>query len=400
MRHPGDNDADSVVSEMTQNTRLAKPSLPDRSNDDALVQHLEEAGLVLLRSLIEFLSECPPAPGEAGSPISESPSRKQKRKQRGLTLPASALGWLSSQITGSCIDAFEGIADCYQPPKQQLECVEALFKRVTSIRISGEAWPPPHSSTAKANAATPEKGGLSSRLLSKFVTDQTVDGDMADDGSCSTVPSRTGTNYDPESVASPFRRYYHELQYKPDVDMSFFPNATKVVIDGIPPSWIVGLESLQSLDMFQMEKGCILDVNELFFPSDMISAGRTTAPGLRRDLSLIEETKEEDELQPDRDRKQEPVRPLVYPSMTKLRLSNCAMGEAAGLRGRPTPKSVPRLPTLARFPNLVCLNLSRNELFRSKTVFAGLNALPLLSWIDLSYNRLSRYVAIRLLECP
>jgi hypothetical protein len=33
-------------------------------------------------------------------------------------------------------------------------------------------------------------------------------------------------------------------------------------------------------------------------------------------------------------------------------------------------------------------------LFRTKTAFAGLSSLPLLSSINLSYNRLSRYVDI------
>jgi hypothetical protein len=133
---------------------------------------------------------------------------------------------------------------------------------------------------------------------------------------------------------------------------------------------------LKSLDMFQMEKGCILDINELFFPSDcdiFASDGDSSV--------------------------------FMYKSLTKLRLSNCAISEAAGLRGRRRHKSpsaqsqvlqsktdnslTKKIPTLSRFPNMESLNISHNELFRTKTALAGLSSLPLLSSINLSYNRLS-----------
>ena len=410
---------------MTQDTRSGEKPLSTayttterRSYDDgALGQHLEEAGLVLLKRLIEFLSECPPAPEEStmmgrrrskSSSSSSTTSPQKKKRQRGLTLPASAIGWLSSQINNESsgrknADAFD-IGAYYPVPKQQIECLQMLFNRVTSLRISGEAWPPPHASASKTTsaagdgvtaAAAANKGSLSSRIISKFSADQSVGEDsLVDDESCAT------TTTDVEVTVSPLQRYYHELQYKPNVDMSFFPNATKIVIDGIPPHWITNLDSLQKLEMFQMEKGCILDVNQLFFPSDLLSDSsskthKTKSEGLvRRDLSLIDEEgkmKEDSSLSGEGNKKGY-TSLVVYSSLSKLRLSNCAMGETAGLRGRASSSSVPRVPTLSRFPNLTSLNLSRNELFKKKTVFAGLSSLPLLSSIDLSYNQLSRYV--------
>mmetsp|Transcript_27547 Transcript_27547/g.59218 ORF Transcript_27547/g.59218 Transcript_27547/m.59218 type:complete len:1496 (+) Transcript_27547:194-4681(+) len=400
MRYAKNYDDDrSVMSELSQDMKSQRSVGPkfEKNNDDALRQHLEEQGLLLLKRLIEFLSDCPPAPDEGGRKKENS---KQKKKQRGLTLPASAIGWLSTQVDETCGDAFEGIDDCYQIPKQQLRGLQKLLKRVTSLRISGEAWPPPHasSSISKKRAATtnPEKVGMiSSKILSTFSTgDQSIACDSLDDESCGATSS---VGNETEIVVSAFQRYYHELQAKPDVNMSFFPHATKLVVDGIPPNWVRNLDLLQSLEMFQMEKGCILDVNQLFFPSDISpkNANIQQSPLLiRRDLSLIDEGNEKEGARPLPDDDGDTNQPenssfVVYPSLSKLRVSNCAMGEAAGLRGRVTSKSVPQLPTLSRFPNLTSLNLSRNELFKSKTVFAGLSSLPLLSSINLSYNRLT-----------
>ena len=378
-----ENDANSVISEMTQDVKSV--SKLDNNDDDALRRHLEESGLVLLKRLIEFLSECPPASDEGTENHSlseQSMTKNPKKRHRGLTLPASAIGWLSTQIYDSGNDGLTNLGDCYRVPKQQLRCIGMLFKRVTSLRISGEAWPPPTSAPGKAagDLVNSAKKSFATNLFSKFSGDPSMPGDGADDASCettTTVPSQISV--------SPFRRYYHELQSCPRVDMSFFPNATKVVLDGIPPNWVTNLDSLKILEMFQYEKGCILDINQLFFPSDIIDANPRNCLGLvnRHGLSLNEEGggRINDSL--------ESSSHVVYFSLSKLRLSHCAMGETAGLRGR---RAVPRLPTFSRFPNLVSLNISHNELFKTKTVLAGLSSLSQLSSLNLSYNRLSRYV--------
>ena len=431
------NDANSVISEIsspdaksiksTASSSLLVSKVVDKNNndDDALRRHLEESGLILLKRLIEFLSECPPAPDEEQDGLSSitnnNINHKQKKKQRGLTLPACAIGWISTQLNDSCCnDAFDGLNACYQIPKQQLECVQMLFKRVTSLRISGEAWPPPHSSiigkggggdkntkNKNVNEGNKKSSLLTTNLLSKLAGggdqssigggDDSLDGDE----SCGTSPSTLH-----EVILTPFQAYYHELQYNPNVNMSYFPNATKVVIDGIPPNWITNLDYLQRLDMFQIEKSCILDVNQLFFPSDINDTmDDVNQRGMQqRNLSLIAENQEsvkEDADSTDDGNDDTPKAtktPVVYPSLSKLRLSNCAMGEAAGLRGRRkktcAKHNIPRVPTFERFPNLTTLNLSHNELFKTKTVFAGLSSLPLLSSINLSYNRLSWYVRL------
>ena len=431
-RYNNDNDANSVISEISApdaksiksaaSSSLVSKVDKNNNNDDALRRHLEESGLVLLKRLIEFLSECPPAPDEEqgglSSSITNNTNNTQKKKQRGLTLPACAIGWISTQLDNSCNDAFDGLNVCYQIPKQQLECVQMLFKRVTSLRISGEAWPPPHSSiigkggggdkntkNKNVNEGSKKSSLLTTNLLSKLAGgdqssigggDDSLDGDE----SCGTSPSTLH-----EVILTPFQAYYHELQYKPNVDMSYFPNATKVVIDGIPPNWITNLDYLQSLDMFQIEKSCILDVNQLFFPSDINDTmDDVNQRGMQqRNLSLIAENQEAvkedaDSIDDGNDDTPNTKTPIVYPSLSKLRLSNCAMGEAAGLRGRRkktcAKHNIPRVPTFERFPNLTSLNLSHNELFKTKTVFAGLSSLPLLSSINLSYNRLSWYVRL------
>eukprot|EP00985_Skeletonema_marinoi_P024768 scaffold17539_cov182-Skeletonema_marinoi.AAC.3 len=392
-----DNDNSSVVSDITRGDLSPRAN---KFDDGTLKRHLEESGLLLLKRLIEFLSECPPAQDE-DAPIvpsrGRSPAGKQRKKLRGLTLPATAIGWISHQIirfdsidnSESNIEAFEDTEDGYFVPKHQLQCVQFLLRRVVSVRISGEPWPPQAATKKATSANRSNQAGLSSRILSKFASDQSAAGESAEEDSCGT------SIYDEkEKNLSPFQRYYHELQSKPHINMEIFPNATKVVIDGIPPNWVINLDSLKNLDMFQMEKGCLLDINQLFFPSDV------PIKFSERHLSLIEEdnAKERHHFNTDTCVKKE-QQPFVYSSLSKLRLSNCAIGEISGLRGRSkrsarqyqsTSFRPKKIPPFSRFPNLVSLNLSHNEIFRTKSAFAGLSSLPMLSSINLSYNRLSR----------
>ncbi|KAL7497903.1 hypothetical protein ACHAWT_007083 [Skeletonema menzelii] len=387
-----DGDSSSVVSEITRGDISPRAN---KFDDGTLKRHLEESGLLLLKRLIEFLSECPPAPDE-DAPIlpsrGRSPAGKQRRKQRGLTLPATAIGWISNQIvrfdskdnSESMSEEFEDTEDGCFVPKHQLQCVQFLLRRVVSVRISGEPWPPQAATKKAASANRVNQAGLSSRILSKFASDQSTAGESMEEDSCV-----TSIFDEKEKNLSPFQRYYRELQSKPYINMEIVPNATKVVIDGIPPNWVINLDSLKNLEMFQMEKGCLLDINELFFSSDS-----------ERHLNLIEEddTKERHDFNTDTCERNE-HRPFVYSSLSKLRLSNCAIGEMSGLRGRSkrsyrqyqsTPHRPKRMPPFSRFPNLTSLNLSHNEIFRTKSAFAGLSSLPMLSSINLSYNRLSR----------
>ncbi len=392
-----DNDAISVISEITNDVKsesksVKKYAVANDDSDDALKLHLEESGLVLLKRLIEFLSECPAA--EEGLEHTSLNSRRDKsshhhannkKRHRGLTLPASAIGWLSTQLLHNSGNfPSDGAGDRLTVPKQQLECLQSLLSRVTNLRVSGEAWPPPQTSVpgkAAEDVVRSAKKSIAVNVLSRFGNDRapTSGGYTIDGGSCGATPSRC---YDENSI-SEFRRFYHEILHKPDVNMTLFSNATKVVIEGIPPNWVTNLDSLAKLDMFQMERGCILDINHLFFPSDSIAA--IMAEDNRDD------TREFVVKQNELSHRPNPI-PFVYSSLSKLRLSKCAIGEAAGLRRRRTSSCMSLPPPIARFPNLESLDLSRNELFRTRTAFAGLSDLPLLSSINLSYNRLSRYV--------
>lgn len=417
------SDTQSVMSEIStdvKSTISSAAKAKQEKEDIILKQHLKESGLILLKRLIEFLSECPPTIDE-GSLVSEWRRKKEsskslsttqqknnkKKRARGLTLPASAIGWLSSQLLDD-IDDTDILDDV---PRQQLDCVHMLLRRVTSLRISGEVWPPPHPSTIKGKSKKnldDGKKSLTTNLLSKLAIDT---GSIDDESSCGTGgPSSTVHDVISPPTLSKFQYYHHEkIQYNPNVNMIFFPNVSKLVINGIPPNWISNLDTCKKLDIFQLEKGCILDVNMLFFPGDVIPPIDTSLHEdcIPRNLSLIDEDMEKkvttDQHDGDDDKdniKQQPVlsaTPFEYKSISKLKLSNCAISETAGLRGikrRRRSNNVPRIPPLARFPNLTSLNLSNNELFKSNTVFAGLSALPLLSSIDLSFNRLSRYVLL------
>jgi len=389
-----DFDASSVTSDLSRDGRSEKSSSTLQTatiskqkvqEETRLQKHLQESGLVLVKRLVEFLSACPLAFDEemqetvdAGGEKSlvSNGTRTGQKNSRGLMLPACAVGWISYQIAKCSGDAHipsespdENALDCDQVPKQQLDCLQTLLRRVINLRLTNDKWPPPLtpliSETAdvvkrKAFSSIPETGIVSSRILSKFTDQSSVTGRNSIDEESTSSGTTKGT------PITPFQRYFHELQYNPNVDMRLFPNATRVIIDGIPPSWISNLDTLKKLDMFQMEKGCILDFNQLFFPSDKLDVA-SIAPD--PDTHLL----------------------FMYKSLTNLRISNCAMSEAAGLRGWRRSKLIPKIAALSRFPNLKSLNMSHNELFRTKTALAGLSSLPLLSSIDLSYNRLSRY---------
>eukprot|EP00956_Cyclotella_meneghiniana_P016254 scaffold25569_cov57-Cyclotella_meneghiniana.AAC.4 len=377
------DDSSSVISDLSHDAKSVKSSattLRTANNqrtilreDTRMQKHVQESGLNLVKRLIEFLSACPPSPEEQ-----QVVSSVKSKKPRGLTLPASAVGWVSFQMknlqqdeedANNLLFSLDDI-DCYQVPNQQLQVLKGLLRRVTSLRLTNDKWPPPlpplmsdAADIAKRKAlfsSIPETGTVlsSSRILSKFTDQSSVAGMhsvMEDSVSTGTAAAR-------EMIAvTPLQRYLHELQYNPNIDMRLFPYATKVVVDGIPPHWISNLDTLRNnLNIFQMEKGCILDVNHLFFPSDSASDNNDSS--------------------------------FMYKSVAKLHLSNCAINEAAGLRGRRRPRSstLKKVPTLSRFPNLQSLDLSRNELFRTKTALAGLSSLPLLSSVNLSCNRLSR----------
>ena len=392
-----DNDNSSIVSDITRGDTSPKVN---KFDDGTLKNHLEESGLLLLKRLIEFLSECPPAPDEDALIVpsrGRSPANIQRKKHRGLTLPATAIGWISHQVarfesidnSESNIGAFEDTEDGYFVPQHQLQCVQFLMRRVVSVRISGEPWPSQAATKKAASNNHASQSGFSSRILSKFASDQSTAGESVEEDSCG-----TSIHDDREKYLSSFQRYYRELQSKPNINMELFPNATKVVVHGIPPNWVINLDSLKNMDMFQMEKGCLLDINLLFFPSDIPNAR------LDRNLSLIDEeaTNKGWHDKSDTSDKEE-QQPFVYSSLSKLRLSTCAIGEMSGLRGRSrrsarqyqaTSSRPKRIPPFSRFPNLVSLNLSHNEIFTTKSAFAGLSSLPMLTSINLSYNRLSK----------
>jgi hypothetical protein len=234
------------------------------------------------------------------------------------------------------------------------------------------------------------------------------------------IPSKQQQQLEEDTVESLLRQW----TIRPRVDMSLFPGVTVLILDGVPPEWIVHMEQTQTtLRLLRVERGCIYNLNQFLFPSihtdnpnvvrerevkekeeasQVVVKEPTAVHDALLHVNQIELLNESSEaLVEEKGKEVERMGSSNLPTytwMTHLKLSHCAIGELAGLRG--TRRKRKRLiipPPLSRFPNLVTLSLSHNEIIHMSTALAGLSSLPLLSTLDLSHNRLTRYASSNIL---
>lgn len=324
---------------------------------EELAEKLQLASTVLLDRLFEYLSRLP------------SEEEECTDRPLGLTLPASALGWLATQLY-----PMESVMDDDRPTdhalwmgssmRDRLALLKFLLPRVTHVRVTSEEWPP----------SRPEKTTVSPQH--ENFEGQDVDPDAMSVQSTLTVESAVP----PRPSLRAFLFQYYVLQNRPRVDLQLFPSLKVLLLDRIPPEWVVNLHFVRdSLELLRTERACIFNLTNYLFPVQ----GEDTS----------------DELP-------------VLDSLTHLKLQNCALGEMSGLTGQaadcdnegsshavnengdldPMTTQTMKLeipPPLSRLPNLVSLSLAHNELRTVRTALAGLSSLPLLRRLDLSYNYLA-----------
>lgn len=335
---------------------------------EELAERLQHASTILLDRLFEYLSRLPSE--EEGS--SDRPL--------GLTLPASAIGWLSTQLYPK-VDA-TSLEDDDRPNndhalwmgasmRDRLALLKFLLPRVAHLRVTSEEWPP----------SRPEKVSASHQQQPYNFEGHDVNPDEMSVQSTLTVESAAP----PRPSLRAFLFQYYVLQNRPRVDLQLFPNLKVLLLDRIPPTWITNLYLVRdSLELLRTERACIYNLTDCLFSN----RGDDEANSDDNDDGM-----------------------WVLNKLTHLRLKNCGIGELSGLIGKvveneedcryngdndndvlaPLPVqqfTIP--PPLSRLPNLVSLSLAHNDLINARTALAGLSSLPLLRRLDLSYNHLTK----------
>lgn len=329
----------------------------------------------------------------------------------GLSLPASAVGWLSSYLYPDEGDhryhqQWEGIQEEYclpnSSPAPQLQSKLTLLKvllqkHVTHLRITNTPWP----GVSKKGKQNGHKGNLQSYE----------------------TPRRRGRmllNFDADSVSA-FLRFYRLLQNQPRVDMRLFSQVQYVSFEGIPPEWIHNLRSAnRSISRLSIQKGCLLDLPRLLevneqnrsdgnrkkdldisheavfehgiYDSILQVANQQHSPVVKVPMSLQETIKSDNPPRGAQRGKETNQNQAVLPTLKHLILSACSMNDSSLFLCRDScrPSAAVADSVLSHLRGLETIDISHNEFTHAKSVFNGLSNATNLAAIDLSYNKLVR----------
>ena len=302
-------------------------------------RRLEHHALLLVERLFEYL---------AGIQLDVS-------APQGISLPASAIAWLASQIYPTHCDSGRNAYGRQKEPfcmgasmRDRITLLKYLLPRCTHLRVTSDKWPPPIKREKRKegyDAPSFEGNDIAFSDLSVH--------------SALTMETWTAA---PTSIQS-FLSYYHGIQNRPRADLRIFSSLKVLFLDKIAPEWIVNLPA--GLQLLRVDRSGMFNLTQFLLPT-------SPEPGYNvRSMKML----------------------------THLRMSHCAIGELSGLRGRramPASGSdtlathiVGIPPPLSRFPNLVSVCLSNNELRTVRSAFAGLSSLSMLSRINLSFNFLT-----------
>jgi hypothetical protein len=166
-----------------------------------------------------------------------------------------------------------------------------------------------------------------------------------------------------------FFHYMHKLEHSPRVDMRVFPRTKVLVLDGVPPTWIVNLSFVQpTLQVLTVHRAAIYHLPSLFFS--------------RYDMEAINRSKKEKQQhgQAETSSSSSLLVPSsgYYPHLTHLKLVQCNLGERSGL-----------VATLSKLESVQYLSLQHNEIRSEQTALRALRRLPRLMHVDLRDNCLT-----------
>eukprot|EP00980_Cylindrotheca_fusiformis_P029417 scaffold23471_cov141-Cylindrotheca_fusiformis.AAC.14 len=316
---------------------VVEVSKNDKKRAETLAQQIDAAIPIMLDRLFSYLSSLP---------------EEEMEERGGLTLPASALGWLSAQFeTETAATTTAAAAESsamWASTRDRVRLLKFLLPRVTHLRINRNPWPPP---IPPSNAATttpssssplvptaPPANESRSRPRSRRPPPPLETLQTSDDGDSVCSALTTETSF-PTRAA--FLKFMQALTERPTLDLRLFPYLQVLVLDSVPPYWISDFGTIaKQIKILRIDKACLYQLPALF-----------------------------------REEQQEPQSP--YEALTHLRLNDCGIDELCKL-----PKF------LRQLPNLQFLNLANNNLLRERTVLKGLTKLEKLEKLDLSGNSL------------
>lgn len=307
---------------------------------EELAKRLDNASHLLVDRLFSYLSSIPT-------------EESHRINHTGLTLPASAIGWLSTQMyprsneADPLLETQSDVAWMGASMRDRLALLKYLLPRATHLRVTSEEWPPPFRKNTASNRTTDFTGR---------------DLDLSNISVHSGVTIETSFNVATTPSIQSFLLFYNQIQNKPRVDLQVFPNLAVLFLDRIPAEWVSNLVALNdTLKLIRTERGCIFDMTRFLFGDD----------------ENCDDSR-------------------ALTKLTYIKINYAALGEMSGLRGNwrqesdvPTNTRIVRPPPLSRLPNLVSLSLAHNEIRTVKTALAGLASLSNLNRLDLAYNKIS-----------
>ncbi len=306
---------------------------------ELLARRLQCATDLLLQRLFAYLSQLP-------EEDTEDDDLHGKKQGGGMTLPAAAVGWLSSQYYPAetedvCPTMWSTVA-----LSDRLRLLRFLLPRVTHLRITRQVWPPELPKTQRVRESLPD-------------TPPQQPPDELNCSGMSVSSALTLEDVPPRTTRVAFWHYMQGLQHRPVLDMRVFPRVQVLVLEAITPTWVSNLYSLQpTLQVLKWNRACLYDELPRLFarpPNSTLQASSTPA---RLPTSSLSQ---------------------AYSQLTHLDLSHCGLGEAS------------RLPNFfSKYtPNLGCLSLAHNDLISQKAAISGLCHSALLTKLNLSHNNLT-----------
>jgi hypothetical protein len=338
---------------------------------ELLARRLDHGADLLLEKLFAHLSQLPEEEEENGDPLGHA-------MHQGVSLPAAAVAWLSSQLyppepcreedetrlPDEVVEAEECCSLVDDRPARQnrrrmdenprpwmgnvallrdrLCLLRFLLPRVTMIRITRQPWPPELPSkqpTTRLTITTP----LQRRPPPQDLNCSTI----SSVNSALTVEEGTSTGGATVSPRQAFMEYMHRLEHAPQIDLRVFPNTKVLILESVPPSWISNLHLLQdTLQVLRIDRAAFYhNLPRLFF------------------------TKPQWRCRP---------HPPLYLHLTHLRLDRCRLDDGSGLSA-----------CLARLRHVRYLSLQHNDI-GDEEALKGLRHLTFLTVLDLRYNGLRR----------